>query len=201
MSGAEVMAIADFLRPILTELGELLNNTIKKQISYLCCYSCNVKELDDEISKLDFQKKILDEKIELAKVEWGEIKLPAEVEDWLTKVNEIQHQCIDIHNEGKKKTSNRFKWINPFIHYSLSRKARKTIEAAVQRRNQSFEQIANRVGASDLQPIPVTSETWLIRSRNLIENEVVDALKTKDVYLIGICGMGGIGITTSFSYL
>ncbi|KAI5651027.1 hypothetical protein M9H77_37032 [Catharanthus roseus] len=183
MSGAEAMsAIMEILRPILSEVGEFLNNNIKKQISYMCCYSCNVNQLCDEISNLEIDKKSLDEKIEIARKEWGEIKLPADVEDWLNK----------IHNEGQK--SNLHKWI-PFIHYSLSRKARKTILAAVERRNPSFETIAYRVGASDLEPIPITSETWLV-SRKLIENEIIDALKQKDVYLIGICGMGGIGKTT-----
>ncbi|KAI5651020.1 hypothetical protein M9H77_37025 [Catharanthus roseus] len=193
MSGAEAMsAIMEILRPLLSELGEFLNNNIKKQISYMCCYSCNVNQLGDEISNLEIDKKSLDEKIEIARVEWGEIKLPAEVEDWLNKSNEIQNQSTEIHNEGQK--SNLPKWI-PFIHYSLSRKARKTILAAVERRNPNFETIAYRVGASDLEPIPITSETFLI-SRKLIENEIMDALKQKDVYLIGICGMGGIGKTT-----
>ncbi|KAI5651023.1 hypothetical protein M9H77_37028 [Catharanthus roseus] len=190
---AEAMAaIVEILRPLLSEVGEFLNNNIKKQISYMCCYSCNVNQLGDEISNLEIDKKSLDEKIEIARKEWGEIKLPAEVEDWLNKVNEIQNQRTEIHNEGQK--SNLPKWI-PFIHYSLSRKARKTIQAAVERGNPSFETIAYRVGASDLEPIPITSETWLI-SRKLIENEIIDALKQKDVYLIGICGMGGIGKTT-----
>ncbi|KAI5651017.1 hypothetical protein M9H77_37022 [Catharanthus roseus] len=193
MSGAEATAaIVEILKPLLSEVGEFLNNNIKKQISYMCCYSCNVDELGDEISNLEIDKKSLDEKIEIAKKEWGEIKLPADVEDWLNKVNEIQEQSTEIHNEGQK--SNLPKWI-PFIHYSLSRKARKTILAAVERRNPSFETMAYRVGASDLEPIPITSETWLV-SRKLIENEIIDALKQKDVYLIGICGMGGIGKTT-----
>ncbi|KAI5651025.1 hypothetical protein M9H77_37030 [Catharanthus roseus] len=190
---AEAMAaIVEILRPLLSEVGEFLNNNIKKQTSYMCCYSCNVNDLGDEISNLEIDKKSLDEKIEIARKEWGEIKLPADVEDWLNKVNEIQNQSTEIHNEGQK--SNLSKWI-PFIHYSLSRKARKTILAAVERRNPNFETIAYRVGASDLEPIPITSETFLV-SRKLIENEIMDALKKKDVYLIGIWGMGGIGKTT-----
>ncbi|KAI5651016.1 hypothetical protein M9H77_37021 [Catharanthus roseus] len=188
MSGAEAMAvIVEILKPILSEVGEFLNNNIKKQISYMCCYSCNVNQLDDEISNLEIDKKRLDEKIKIAKVEWGKIKLPADVEDWLNKVKEIQKQSNEMQNEDQK--SNLPKWI-PFIHYSLSRKARKTIQAALERQNPSFETIAYRVGASELEPIPITSEIFLL-SRKLIENEIIDALN-KDVYLIGICGMGGI---------
>jgi hypothetical protein len=195
----EIFAAIGSILGAVAKFGAYLANPIKKQASYLCCYNSNAQTLIQEAQKLDIATQTVQQQVDAAQRNLEDIR--PDVADWLTRANESQatsrRVLIDADNYIKKGCLS--KWC-PFLHYASSREAKKTTEAFVQLPNDvKFERVSDPANPANLPPIPDTSAIGF-KSRDLIEKEITDALKNDSVYLIGLCGMGGVGNNLSSSY-
>jgi predicted DNA-binding protein YlxM (UPF0122 family) len=190
--------VLSILQTLVRIPAKYLANPIEKQVSYLCCYNSNAQNLKYEAQKLEIARQTVQQQVDTAERNLENIR-PV-VAGWLKRANEIQKKSraiIDADNNVPKGCLS--KWC-PFLHYSSSREAKKTTDAIIElQNNATFEQVADPPNLVNLPPIPDTSAIGF-HSRDLIEKEITDALKDDSVYLIGLCGMGGVGNNLSSSY-
>lgn len=184
--------MANYLEAFMPILAPYINDfleEVKKQTSYLCCYHCNVETLSEEIPRLDVERATLQQIVDAAERKLDDIR--PDVEDWLKRVSATKTRAGSVFTEAEDVRKHSLsKWC-PILHYSLSREARKTTKASVELRQVKFDTVSNPSNPQDRLIIPASSDQF--KSRELIEKEIMEALMDDTVYLIVLCGMGGIG--------
>lgn len=180
------------IQAVVGKLVEYLADALKDQVSYFCCYSCNVQTLADEIQELKIRHESVQQDVDAARANSGVIR--PEVESWLGKVEDVQSRSNKIIGDTEEvKRSCMCKWF-PVLHYSLSRKAIKTTIDSIELRSTNFVKIYNPGMPAEIAPVPSTSDVGF-KSRDSIEGRIMEALKDASVYSIGIWGIGGVGNT------
>lgn len=186
--------MSEYLSAFMPILAPYINDfleAIKKQSSYMCCYHCNVESLRGEIPDLDVERATLQQRAD-AGTRKGETVRP-DVEDWLKKAIHTHTRADRVFAEVEDIRKHLLsKWC-PIIHYSLSREAKKAMEFSVQLRQVKFETVSNPSNPQDLLPIPIASGIEEYKSREVIKNEIMEALVDDSVYFVVLSGMGGIG--------
>ncbi|KAM5562799.1 hypothetical protein ABKV19_017810 [Rosa sericea] len=181
---------------VLGKLAEYTVEPVLRQFGYLIHYESNVARLNNQVERLNAQRRDVAEKIEAATRNSETIL--HEVEIWLDQVDRTlrdKDTCFENERTAKAECCSNGWFPNLKIRHSLSRKAKKMapdVDGLLDKKFEAVACAARHEGASSSQ----ASNIMNFESRKSTIEGVMEALKGNQVNLIVICGMGGIGKTT-----
>lgn len=106
------------------ELVKWAAPTIKRLFSYLCCFTCIIKELEEEVGHLDYHTSVLRDQVDSDKNK-GREEIYKDVDTWLTKSVSITRRKDKILAEATEAQSGCW---NYGKRVSLTKEAKETAE-------------------------------------------------------------------------
>ncbi|XP_044470810.1 uncharacterized protein LOC123199790 isoform X3 [Mangifera indica] len=185
-------SIGGVLSPVL-EVGKWLAVPIWRQFKYLYNYSTNFKKLEKKVEEMTNTRNEVQHKVTVAERNVEEIT--PRVKGWL---KDVEKTITEAEQLIQKKANNPRCFKGLWSNYKQSKKAFKLIRDDIDpllQQKKEFREISFATIPQDIRLVP--SEDYLVlESRTSIMNNVWDALKNENVYMIGVYGMGGTGKTT-----
>ncbi|KAF3447921.1 hypothetical protein FNV43_RR08628 [Rhamnella rubrinervis] len=163
---------------------------VVRQVGYLINYKSNVQNLETQTRELLHAKERLQHDVdeELRKV--GQ-KTEADVEEWLTKVNNIIGEADQFMKDERQAK----KCLNGFCRYHPSRKAAK-LSQKIMVELQKRKEFPRLTYSTPLQDIWTPVGYQAFQSRTSIVTQILEEFKKDNINMIGVYGMGGVGKTT-----
>ncbi|XP_052724114.1 disease resistance protein SUMM2-like [Vigna angularis] len=162
-----------------SNLEKLINATVE-QSRYICCFTCIIDNFEKERENLKAKNKTLEESARVATRRGDNIR--KDVTHWQKQAKEL------IEEDTKKKVTCFFGWC-PNCKWQYSRG--KELESKTKEIRRLVERNFENVGISRDDNNYISLE-----SRKLKFEELFNALKDDNNYMIGLQGMGGTGKTT-----
>ncbi|KAL5850846.1 hypothetical protein ACOSQ4_008859 [Xanthoceras sorbifolium] len=192
--------MAEIAISVAGKVAEYLVTPITVPFRYMWNYKSYLENLKKEVENLDGMRNSVQHSVEDARRKGEEIE--NHVQSWLRTVENIIREASELVNEDNHQQANLqcfrgFSCPNLKNRYQLSKKAAGKLKAVVGLKQTAaeFKQVSYRTIPEQtcLQPKKGHQD---FESRNSILKDIIDALSTSDVNMVGIYGMGGVGKTT-----
>ncbi|PNY17495.1 CC-NBS-LRR resistance protein [Trifolium pratense] len=183
--------MAGFMCDLVKPYVEKLVDKAIGEARYVFCYTCIVKEFEDERDTLEPSKTALEERVQVAKRKDKDIA--AKVDIWQKNVDKL------FKLDTKNKQTCFFKFCpNCIWRYKEGKKLVKNLELIKQLKEEEENRLVDIELPCRLPGVEQhSSENYIsFKSRELKYKEILDALKDDNNYIIGLQGMGGTGKTT-----
>lgn len=186
----------DIVISVAAKIAEYTVAPVLQHVKYVFSHQGNIDELKDEHKRLVEKRAGVQLRVDEAERNLHEVA-PA-VASWLKSVDEI-NEDVRAFFEGEVTVDlNCCKGWCPDLktRYLLSRRAKKK-SAVVARleRDGNFDEVAYPAPPQKLGSTFADGSKGL-ESRTKIMNQIVDAIKKKEISIVGVYGMGGVGKTT-----
>ncbi|XP_048136678.1 uncharacterized protein LOC115730111 [Rhodamnia argentea] len=188
---------------LVSKIVEYLIAPIGRQFGYVLCYKCYVKDLEDEVEKLESARERVQSSVEEAKNNGKPIH--TDVQNWLNSVEKEADEAKGLLKDGKCAKNACFReWIpNPMVRHPIGRKVKKMTPVIQQLHDESTKPIYQKVYHEDT-PIgivtattsatrPVDKKEDALDSRAPITEDVIKAMADDNIRVIGVYGPGGVG--------
>ncbi|KAK4432026.1 Disease resistance protein [Sesamum alatum] len=201
------------------KVGEYLAPPIKRQVDYMRCYGKNIRDLHNQVDKLEGMEEEVQHLVRAAQNNLEIIR--PDVERWLEKVDSIKKLVDKLCEKTIKVPEGCItgRCPNLKLRYILSRRAKKMSKKVIQlQEGGKFDRISYpaldmirfpdppvEMATAPLQhedkfksrkTVEIESDNKF-ETRKSIEEKIMAALLNSDAKIISLCGMGGVGKTTT----
>ncbi|XP_062016420.1 uncharacterized protein LOC133732843 [Rosa rugosa] len=188
--------ITSIVSGVIVKIAETTVVPLYRQVGYVIHYKSNLQNLRDQVENLvcakDRRQHTLDDEVKRK----GK-RVERDVENWLTKVDEITQE-VDIFLEDERHAKTKcFHGFcpNPILRYQLSRKSTKLVQKVEFHEKREFTTLSYSVPPQDI--CNIQSRDYLaFESRLSIVKDIMEKLRNPDTNMIGVYGIGGVGKTT-----
>ncbi|CAL5394109.1 unnamed protein product [Camellia sinensis] len=189
-SGLKICTLQAVPDTIVGKIVEPVIQLVVVHVGFLFQYKKKLRNLEDEIEKLERQKTKIEEEV-------GE-DVTVAVSEWLAEVEKIVQKIKDDNTVNENRQCFKFSCPDYISHYRMSKEAENKMEEVknlTQRGN--FSKVANpKPFAQELQ-FPASSANYAnFESRKSVFENIMAALQDSNVKMIGVYGTGGVGKTT-----
>ncbi|XP_022853659.1 putative disease resistance protein At4g10780 [Olea europaea var. sylvestris] len=185
--------MAEFIfGPFVEKLADCTIAAISGQFKYMFCYNKNVQNLRSKVQDLENKRNDVQSLVVGAKRNAFVIK--SEVKAWLKKVDDLKKQADEVLNST---TNSEMRCLylrcpNLKTRYLLSRNATKKITAIVELQEEcKFGELGVRAPLE----LPSFHGFEALKTRISTKGDIINALEDKDISIVGICGLPGVGKT------
>ncbi|KAF8039046.1 hypothetical protein BT93_B1552 [Corymbia citriodora subsp. variegata] len=188
---------------LVSKLGEYLIAPIGRQFAYVLCYKRYVEDLKKGVKELETAKERVQHSVEEA-VNDGKL-IQSDVKNWLESVENKSKEAENLlkHGESAKTTCFRGWLPNPVVSHPIGRKVKKMTQViqglSEKSANINFQKVyyeknpTGIVSATTSVATSIDNIEDVLESRAKITEDVIRAIIDDNVYVIGVCGPGGVG--------
>ncbi|THG18330.1 hypothetical protein TEA_012542 [Camellia sinensis var. sinensis] len=180
----------NFSPDVHSKIVEPVIQLVVVHVGFLFQYNKKLRNLEDEIEKLERQKTKIEEEV-------GEDTTVA-VSEWLAEVEKIVQKIKDDNTMNENRQCFKFSCPDYISRYRMSKDAEKKMEEVkILIQDGNFSKVANpKPFAQELQ-FPSSSANYAnFESRKSVFKNIMAALQDSNVKMIGVYGTGGVGKTT-----
>ncbi|KAL6201152.1 hypothetical protein ACLB2K_024867 [Fragaria x ananassa] len=185
--------LTDVGTTIVAKLVEYTIEPVIRQVGYVICYNKNLEKLQTRVVDLGDARESMKHAVETEERKGK--KIETEVQNWMTKVDQLTKEADDLNRKHLAQTECLHGFCpNLLLRHHLSRKSTKLVldvDELLEKRN-NFANIAY-VAPPEVMCIRNYEAT---DSRTSTATAVINELRNSNTYMIGVYGIGGVGKTT-----
>ncbi|XP_065852968.1 uncharacterized protein [Euphorbia lathyris] len=170
-------------------------DSVWRQIGYIWNYKTNIDDFQQQLLKLKAERQNMLHSVDEARRNGEEIEDTTTI--WLKSADDAIEAAEEILNGNDTSKKRCFMGCCPNFkaRHQFSRKAKKDTPgiAQVQRERNSILKISNRLDVQAMEPV---KNYEALESRMEVLKDIIGALKSDDINLIGVYGLGGVDKTT-----
>ncbi|KAL6206915.1 hypothetical protein ACLB2K_024161 [Fragaria x ananassa] len=185
--------LVDIGTAIVAKLAEYTIEPVIRQVRYVIRYNKNLKELQTRVGDLGDARESVKHVVETEERKGK--KIETEVQNWLTKVDQLTKEANDLNDKHLAQT----KCLHGFcpnlkLRHHLSRKSKKLV-LVVAELHEKKDKFANFAYVAPPE-VMCNQDYEAFDSRTSTVMDVINELRNSNTYMIGVFGIGGVGKTT-----